>query len=116
ACRVSGQPGASPAGSPPPPVGSNNGVTSLPARDIARRAGQAIRDVPVRVHGTISDGATQVTTLDVLVGGPDEARCTVTEAGQTVDAIRTGGHDYVRASTSLWTALGLPAVDNAAAA
>jgi hypothetical protein len=51
-----------------------------------------------------------VATLDVFVGDRDDGRCTVVEAGETVDAVRVGGHDYVRASAGVWASLGRPAV------
>jgi len=97
-------------------IGPDNGVSALPAKQIATRAGQAIHNIPVHVHGTVSDGSRQVTTLDVFSGGLDDARGTVVEAGQAIDAVRVGGKDYLRASTSLWMSLGLPAIGNAAAA
>lgn len=115
ACQAGGHRGGAPEGSPSVPVGHDNGISALPAREIARRAGQAIHNVPVHVRGTASDGSAQLTTLDVIVGNLDDTSCTVVEAGETVDAVRVGGKDYVRASASVWMSLGLPTVSSAAA-
>ena len=108
ACRAGGQPRAGPEGSSSSFAGPANGISALPAKEIARRAGQAIHGQPVHVRGTVSDGAAQVTALDVIVGTVDDGRCTVVEAGETVEAVRVGGQEYVRASANVWAAVGLP--------
>jgi hypothetical protein len=91
-------------------------MSSLPAKEIAIRAGQAIHNVPVHMHGTIPDRSLGVTTLDLTSNGSDEARCTNEGGGETIDMLRVGGKDYVRAPASVWMGLGLPALSSAAAA
>jgi hypothetical protein len=46
-------------------AGRDNGVSSLPAEDIAIRARRAIHNGPMHVRGFVSDGSSQVTKLDV---------------------------------------------------
>jgi hypothetical protein len=83
-------------------------------QDMPSNVDQGIHNVPVHVHGTVSDGSAQVTTVDVSVGSLDEARCTVSEADQTLEVVRVGGKDYVRASVRVW--MFLPALSNAGTA
>jgi hypothetical protein len=116
ACQHGGHPEAVPASSSSSVAGRDNGVSSLPAKEIAIRAGQAIHNVPVHMHGTIPDRSLGVTTLDLISNGSDEGRCTNEGAGETIDMVRVGGKEYVRASASLWMRLGLPALSSSAAA
>jgi hypothetical protein len=116
ACQAGGQHGAAPERGPSTLVGHDNGISVLPAKEIARRAGRAINNVPVHVRGTAADGSSQVTALDVVAGRLDDARCTVVEAGEIIDAVRLDGKDYVRAPARVWMSLGLPAISSAAAA
>jgi hypothetical protein len=111
ACRGGSQPAAAPERRPSAaaaPEGHDNGVSTLPAKEIATRAGRAIHNVAVHVRGTTSDGGLQIATMDVFSGGFDVARCTVSEAGLTIDVLRVGGTDYVRAPSSVWASLGVP--------
>jgi hypothetical protein len=116
ACLGGGQHRTTPAPSPSIRVAQDNGVSALPAKEIARRAGRAINNVPVHVRGSVSDGSSQTTTLDVVEGSGDEARCTVVEDGERADVVRVGGRVYVRASKRIWMSLDPPALRSAAAA
>jgi hypothetical protein len=65
-------------------------------------------NVPVHMRGTVSDGATQVTTVDVVATGTGDARCTVVEGRETLDVVRVGGMDYIRTSERVWSSLRTP--------
>ncbi len=108
ACQHGNQHEAAPGRSPSSVASHDNGISALPAKEIAVRAGRAIHNVPVHVRGTFSEASGPASTLDLIPGDGGDVRCTVAQGRESVDMVRVQGEDYVRASASTWVSTGVP--------
>jgi hypothetical protein len=94
----SSSPAASTATAPTPHSPTTNGVERLTAEQIlARTRAAALSASSVRATGTM--GATKV---DLLVG-PDSARLTLSQHGETAVVLHAGGAYYIKGDRAFWS-------------
>jgi len=105
-----------PVPSPSSVASHDNGISALPDKEIAVRAGRAVDNVPVHLRGTFPEGSGPAATLDCVSGDRGEAHCAIAQGGESVDLVRVGGKDYVRASARVWMATGVPVLSTASTA
>jgi len=103
ACGSSSGASATPTASPSP-TGTPNGVQNLSADQILKRTKAAV-GAATSVHATgnlPSSGA--AITLDMQLASNGDAQGSLTNNGQSVQLVSTGGTVYLSADLSFWTA------------
>jgi hypothetical protein len=92
-------PSASPSASP----SGDNGISSLPADQIARLAARALETAAsVHLTGFVQDEGEQRFDVDVVTRGTADGVGTATVDGNTVTVIRVHGYNYAKADRRFW--------------
>ncbi len=101
----------------PVSTSAENGIADLPAEQIAAAAVTGLtHNYPMRLHGRmVGDDGKQILTLDIVRNFAD-GKGAVQFDGFTVELLRIGGHDYVKADAQFWTSYGPPGLRASAAA
>jgi hypothetical protein len=92
-----------PSASPSAWPSGDNGISSLPANQIARLAAQALETADsVHLTGFVQDEGEQRFDVDVIARGTTDGAGTATVDGNTVTVIRVDGYNYAKADRRFW--------------
>jgi hypothetical protein len=104
-CAVAGSTPSTPnpPASPSPWPSGDNGISSMPADQIAELAARTLNTVAsVHLTGWVQDEGEQRSDVDVITRGSSDGAGTGTVDGDTVTVVRVGGYNYAKADRHFW--------------